>query len=952
MTTSFKGKMSKDEFFKYFREETPLKEGEKIEKRKEVTIGLEDIASNDQKSFDNLSEILQKTETDVNKLRRLGVERKKKRAELDLMSEAEKNQYNEDEHNKEEKDKADKIQSKSICKKFRVYENDILSRISSVERNNIIIVDPASKAFSSYKNKYIGTGDGDLSERIYRTFDLYEKEHRIGNLSAPDARFNINSLELKPKIKGLIHAIGPDPSRGTFMSYYKILDETIEKISNIIKDLKINKQIDDDTEIRLPLFSLGGDNSKNMKDVYYPKLIESIKKHFNKYALEPDKPCELINLVTLFPETEENFNFFEIYNLNRGKQESWVYDFDGVVHSLRGELINRSLRVDISLENLGFLEDPSVLKSEVIKNTIKDMKKGKGFARIKIATGHAPKFKEPIAEFINFIFDENGMEDMKITPFDVYMPSDFARGVIDSYNLRGTMLEAMIKMREINIYKYVDDEWDKVEKIIESYNAGFLQTLHLLYYVSSKKEYQKIDLLAENLDYTDYKLDSEKLEGITTKEEEKIFLEQSLKLLNCYKLKYAFPYEWSIEYVIRNFDKLKDVKVYYDRSKEEEILLDTLIKLVREREPTNISGRQLYNVSKLKNTFGYTSGFYNTYFDQTDGKLAPNIAVYTETKVVPVEKSLSIDEKKLENVKIINCMGYAFDGLNQRDYQYFFQHSDGEEKGDISDEKKEELKKAYENVFNKIFFCACQNGCDTIAMSLIGSASFAFLFPGGLDRRLRQNLTFIREIFAPSFEKIKKKYKDRMTKDKFKIIFMGTPKGEGFGNFFKKEENLGFEEDYEDIGKFPANIGQVNDTEKTLFVNAWDMLSVPGNGNEGDKSLDGYIGRNTAIAVLGTGLTNPFLKDNGNGNYISVPGLEDKDFASGCDNIPKPDISEPKIFKNREDFLKKAEVEKLKSMGEYTQEEILQIYFNVYGFTKDDLVEEIKNRVIEVKNKK
>ena len=47
------------------------------------------------------------------------------------------------------------------------------------------------------------------------------------------------------------------------------------------------------------------------------------------------------------------------------------------------------------------------------------------------------------------------------------------------------------------------------------------------------------------------------------------------------------------------------------------------------------------------------------------------------------------------------------------------------------------------------------------------------------------------------------------------------------------------------------------------------MLSVPGNGNNNDNSLDGFIGRVSAIGVLGTGLTNPFIESKAR-NYIPV----------------------------------------------------------------------------------
>ena len=60
------------------------------------------------------------------------------------------------------------------------------------------------------------------------------------------------------------------------------------------------------------------------------------------------------------------------------------------------------------------------------------------------------------------------------------------------------------------------------------------------------------------------------------------------------------------------------------------------------------------------------------------------------------------------------------------------------------------------------------------------------------------------------------------------------------------------------------------DAKKTLFVNAWDMLSIPGNGNKGDSSLDGRIGRVTNIALNGTSMTNPYLINTA--NYIQVEG--------------------------------------------------------------------------------
>ena len=59
-----------------------------------------------------------------------------------------------------------------------------------------------------------------------------------------------------------------------------------------------------------------------------------------------------------------------------------------------------------------------------------------------------------------------------------------------------------------------------------------------------------------------------------------------------------------------------------------------------------------------------------------------------------------------------------------------------------------------------------------------------------------------------------------------------------------------------DVGLFPA---AVNGREDSLFVNAWDPHSMPGNGNCRDASLDGYVGRHSNVAAAGWPLSNVYL---------------------------------------------------------------------------------------------
>jgi hypothetical protein len=48
--------------------------------------------------------------------------------------------------------------------------------------------------------------------------------------------------------------------------------------------------------------------------------------------------------------------------------------------------------------------------------------------------------------------------------------------------------------------------------------------------------------------------------------------------------------------------------------------------------------------------------------------------------------------------------------------------------------------------------------------------------------------------------------------------------------------------------------------EQTLFINAWDPWSLVGNGNEMDHSVDGFYGRQSALALLCWPVTNPHLQ--------------------------------------------------------------------------------------------
>ena len=300
-------------------------------------------------------------------------------------------------------------------------------------------------------------------------------------------------------------------------------------------------------------------------------------------------------------------------------------------------------------------------------------------------------------------------------------------------------------------------------------------------------------------------------------------------LRSIYSNGYSFP-KWVEDF--KNYDLYtKSVTVYYDKYDN---LLDVK-KQTLQREPCNIAMKRYYNLDKMESTYGWKFGYYGEYFKNTH-QLAPNIAIYCKTPVMY--------NKKLENdIHIINSIGYAFDNVKQPDFQYF-----------IGNSRQYELIKRYEKIFDKIYACAKNKKLKTIVMSLVGANNFAILYEDKYDTGIDH---FQKNIWYPAFVNSFERNKFYFTKSN--IIFMGS-KGSVAYNLVKKN----FNSKVVDIGLFPENIFKVK-LDETLFVNAWDPWSLPGNGNNKDNSLDGYIGRVTMIAPLCFPPTNQFLK-----KYVKV----------------------------------------------------------------------------------
>jgi len=252
--------------------------------------------------------------------------------------------------------------------------------------------------------------------------------------------------------------------------------------------------------------------------------------------------------------------------------------------------------------------------------------------------------------------------------------------------------------------------------------------------------------------------------------------------------------------------------------------MDTRIKLVKkvllERQPVNIGMDTLYNVDLMVKTFGF-GGSRSGYSQACASSLAPNIAMYCQTPVFGSDGDI---------VHVINSIGYAFDDEEQEDYKYF-----------IGGNRIAELVVALSKVYQLVFCCAKDNDLRKIALAFVGGGAFSYKFPGGSDE-------YCERVFIPALRIV---LSDPVNAHVTHVgLFSACSVPSGCKKLIK---SCGFK--YKDHGYVPAALSD----PKTLYQNAWDPHSIVGNGNAGDRSLDGYFGRSTAMGMLCFPPTNPYI---------------------------------------------------------------------------------------------
>jgi len=290
--------------------------------------------------------------------------------------------------------------------------------------------------------------------------------------------------------------------------------------------------------------------------------------------------------------------------------------------------------------------------------------------------------------------------------------------------------------------------------------------------------------------------------------------------------------------------KFNETRVFYSE-KDMATPDQGVIDMVMKREPANVTMVRFYDQQLFKELFGYQFGGYS---QSTELKLMPNIAIYTDAVII---KNGNVGEQ-LQNVHVINLVGYGFDSVEQPDYKYFSnKYGLKENSANIHPSALPELVRLYEQMWLKAYGAAkylkdAGKGITSIYLFDVGGSAFKALAP------IITN--FVVDVFAASFSKVKELF----DKENIKIRGLQDPNDLQKGFLPRAAFDI------------PESLFSDKELSTTLYVNAWDPWSLIGNGNEHDGSLDGFWGRNSNMSVLGWGVTNPFINAHHKQNYINV----------------------------------------------------------------------------------
>lgn len=270
--------------------------------------------------------------------------------------------------------------------------------------------------------------------------------------------------------------------------------------------------------------------------------------------------------------------------------------------------------------------------------------------------------------------------------------------------------------------------------------------------------------------------------------------------------------------------------VYYNSSDNKSSTLTNIIKLLREREPVNMTHQRYYNQQALKVLYGYSNGCYSKFNDSI------NMSCFTQTPFKPTNRENNNANSITLLINVLNVIAPAFDSIDQPDYYKFFSTSDPYH--------TQKIQSRFELIFDMIFYCALQKGLTSIYFTGFGLGAFN-----------NDPNDYIIGLYNSY-----KKFSDNIQHIK---LYYWNHSNDMFNNIIKVIPNINMKYsyvNYDSLWKYVVDISLCSDINKILFINAWDPYSIIGNGNDSDRSWDGHFGRRSCMSILALPQFNKYIQ--------------------------------------------------------------------------------------------
>jgi hypothetical protein len=237
--------------------------------------------------------------------------------------------------------------------------------------------------------------------------------------------------------------------------------------------------------------------------------------------------------------------------------------------------------------------------------------------------------------------------------------------------------------------------------------------------------------------------------------------------------------------------------------------------LATQRVPANIAGHDYFDPEALQRHFGWKRAYYDQYYADK-GVLAPQLAVFCRTPCFDGH-----DRRTWRTINVVNLIGLALDSSKQSDQRFLGRL----EKNQARDYALLHMRRMWCLMFEAAGVARLRRVEYTRVSGGAFSANLKALTGWDYDELLKESMP----TEPPSWS--------------------GVVSVQAFE------------------GWVPTSLlrRRQEDLDEVLLVNAWDPLTIIGNGNAMDHSIDGFFGRSTAMGVLGWPLSNPQLR------FLQVP---------------------------------------------------------------------------------